>query len=115
MTCESVCSNGTHDRAENGDTDVSARSGFGRGFRQFDPRRVAHLAVDVDHSTANDRFRRGRASIVDRPPPLLTLADTLPCHNFDVNRKSAYAAMVAASTMAPERTISTKSDSLTHA
>lgn len=45
--------------AENGTADVSARFGFGRGFRQVDPRRVVHLVVDVDEAAENDRFRRG--------------------------------------------------------
>lgn len=42
---------------ENGTADVSARLGFGRGFRRIDSRRVAHLVVDVGDRAVNDQFR----------------------------------------------------------
>lgn len=43
--------------AENGTAGVSARFGFGTGFRQINYRRVANLVVDVDEPAGNDQFR----------------------------------------------------------
>src|SRR5690606_34878734 len=49
-------------------TCVSARIGFGRGFRRIAPRRVAHFAFAIDEITVNDRSRQalGAQAMIDR-------------------------------------------------